>query len=148
MDIFQKVVDAIADEMDLPTDGVSILRKAAEQPADFGYLAEGLGVAAQALKDALASKKPAEQTIEDFAGQLGAEPAGVSRLLWANARFREDMEADSLDLVGLIMALEGLSEDEFGIALEIPDDDAQQIATVGDAVSYLTRTLTDAGVKL
>jgi len=148
MDIFQKVVDAIADEMDLPTDGVSILRKAAEQPADFGYLAEGLGVGPQLLKDALASKKPAEQTIGEFAARLGVESEAVTKLLWANARFREDMEADSLDLVGLIMALEGLSESEFGVALEIPDDDAQQIATLGDAVSYLTRTLSEAGVKV
>lgn len=47
------------------------------------------------------------------------------------ARFREDLEADSLDLVELIMAL----EDEFGG--EISDEDAQEITTVGEAVSYL-----------
>jgi acyl carrier protein len=47
------------------------------------------------------------------------------------ARFREDLEADSLDLVELIMAF----EDKFGG--EISDEDAQTITTVGEAVKYL-----------
>ena len=47
------------------------------------------------------------------------------------ARFREELEADSLDLVELIMAF----EDKFGG--EISDEDAQQISTVGDAVKYI-----------
>lgn len=47
------------------------------------------------------------------------------------ARFREDLEADSLDLVELIMAF----EEEFGG--EISDEDAQKITTVGEAVKYL-----------
>jgi len=47
------------------------------------------------------------------------------------ARFREDLEADSLDLVELIMEF----EDEFGG--EISDEDAQKITTVGDAVQYI-----------
>jgi acyl carrier protein len=47
------------------------------------------------------------------------------------ARFREDLEADSLDLVELIMAF----EDRFGG--EISDEDAQKITTVGEAVKYL-----------
>ncbi|MGE5223671.1 MAG: acyl carrier protein [Omnitrophica WOR_2 bacterium] len=47
------------------------------------------------------------------------------------ARFREDLEADSLDLVELIMAF----EDKFGG--EISDEDAQKITTVGEAVQYL-----------
>jgi acyl carrier protein len=47
------------------------------------------------------------------------------------ARFREDLEADSLDLVELIMAF----EDEFGG--EISDEEAQKITTVGEAVEYL-----------
>jgi acyl carrier protein len=48
-----------------------------------------------------------------------------------SARFREDLEADSLDLVELIMAF----EEEFGG--EISDEDAQKITTVGEAVSYI-----------
>jgi acyl carrier protein len=47
------------------------------------------------------------------------------------ARFREDLEADSLDLVELIMAF----EDKFGT--EISDEAAQKITTVGEAVSYI-----------
>lgn len=47
------------------------------------------------------------------------------------ARFREELEADSLDLVELIMAF----EDKFGG--EISDEDAQKITTVGEAVKYL-----------
>ncbi len=47
------------------------------------------------------------------------------------ARFREDLEADSLDLVELIMAF----EDKFGA--EISDDDAQKIVSVGDVVTYI-----------
>jgi acyl carrier protein len=47
------------------------------------------------------------------------------------ARFREELEADSLDLVELIMAF----EDKFGG--EISDEDAQKITTVGEAVKYI-----------
>lgn len=52
------------------------------------------------------------------------------------ARFQEDLEADSLDLVELIMAL----EEEFTSTdgkLEIPDEDAEKIKTVKDAVDYI-----------
>ncbi len=59
--------------------------------------------------------------------QLGVEPERVTM----EASFRDDLEADSLDLVELIMAF----EEEFGG--EISDEEAQQIATVGDAVKYL-----------
>ena len=59
--------------------------------------------------------------------QLGAEPDKVVPA----ARFREDLEADSLDLVELIMAF----EEEFGG--EISDDEAQKITSVGEAVKYL-----------
>lgn len=55
------------------------------------------------------------------------------------SRFREDLEADSLDIVELIMAL----EDKFGS--EISDEDAQQIATVGDAVKYINEQLAKKG---
>jgi acyl carrier protein len=48
-----------------------------------------------------------------------------------NAKFIEDLGADSLDTVELVMAF----EEEFD--LEIPDEDAEKIATVGDAISYI-----------
>jgi acyl carrier protein len=47
------------------------------------------------------------------------------------AKFIEDLGADSLDIVELVMAL----EEEFGI--EIPDEDADKLKTVGDAMNYL-----------
>ncbi len=52
-----------------------------------------------------------------------------------DARFREELEADSLDLVELIMAF----EDKFGG--EISDDDAQTITTVGEAVDYIEKRM-------
>ncbi|MCL4271067.1 MAG: acyl carrier protein [Anaerolineales bacterium] len=58
---------------------------------------------------------------------LGADEAKITM----EAKFREDLEADSLDLVELIMAF----EDKFGA--EISDEDAQKITTVGEAVSYI-----------
>ncbi|MDX1521281.1 MAG: acyl carrier protein [Anaerolineae bacterium] len=59
--------------------------------------------------------------------QLGAEESEIT----LNANFREDLEADSLDLVELIMAF----EEEFDV--EISDEEAQKITTVGEAVNYL-----------
>ena len=63
--------------------------------------------------------------------QLGVDPEKVTR----EARFREDLDADSLDLVELIMAF----EDEFGG--EISDEEAQQIKTVGQAVTFVMAKL-------
>lgn len=58
---------------------------------------------------------------------LGVDPDKVTM----EASFRDDLEADSLDLVELIMAF----EEEFGG--EISDDEAKQITTVGEAVKYI-----------
>jgi acyl carrier protein len=66
---------------------------------------------------------------------LGVDPEKVT----LEASFREDLEADSLDLVELIMAF----EDKFGE--EIPDEVAQQITTVGEAVAYVEKRLAGAG---
>ncbi len=68
-----------------------------------------------------------EQVKKIIVELLAVDPAMVTK----DARFREDLEADSLDLVELIMEF----EDEFGE--EISDEDAQKIATVGDAVAFL-----------
>lgn len=59
--------------------------------------------------------------------QLGVEESQVT----PNASFEEDLNADSLDLVELIMSL----EEEFGI--EISEEDAEKIRTVGDAQEYV-----------
>ena len=67
--------------------------------------------------------KVKEITVE----QLGVDEDEVT----IEANFRDDLEADSLDLVELIMAF----EEEFGG--EISDDEAQKITTVGEAVEYL-----------
>ena len=61
--------------------------------------------------------------------QLGVDASKVT----PEARFREDLEADSLDLVEMIMTL----EEEFGG--EIPDEDAQNITTVTEVVKYLEK---------
>lgn len=58
---------------------------------------------------------------------LGVDAGDVT----VDAHFRDDLEADSLDLVELIMAF----EEEFGG--EISDEDAQKINTVGDAIQYI-----------
>lgn len=59
--------------------------------------------------------------------QLGVDEANITM----EASFIEDLGADSLDIVELIMAL----EEEFD--LEIPDEDAEKISTVGDVVNYI-----------
>ena len=59
--------------------------------------------------------------------QLGVDPERVR----PEASFIDDLGADSLDIVELVMAM----EEEFGI--EIPDEDAEKLKTVGDVASYL-----------
>ena len=71
-------------------------------------------------------------SIEDRVKGIVVELLGVEEdRVVQGASFREDLEADSLDLVELIMAF----EEEFGG--EISDEDAQRIETVGQAVEYI-----------
>ncbi len=65
---------------------------------------------------------------EIIAQELGVEQEKVTD----EANFVEDLGADSLDTVELVMAF----EEEFG--LEIPDEDAEEMQTVGQAIAYLT----------
>jgi len=70
--------------------------------------------------------------VEDRVKGIVTELLGVDEdRVVSNANFRNDLEADSLDLVELIMAF----EEEFGG--EITDEDAQKIETVGQAVDYI-----------
>lgn len=68
-----------------------------------------------------------ERVVKIIVDLLGVEPEKVTM----DARFREDLGADSLDLVELVMAF----EEEFGGT--ISDEEAQKIKTVGDAVRYI-----------
>lgn len=68
-----------------------------------------------------------EKLQEIVADKLGIDQADVV----LTASFKEDLEADSLDLFEIVMAL----EDEFGVA--ISNEDVEGIKTVGDAVAYI-----------
>ena len=69
----------------------------------------------------------AEKIKTVIAEQLGVKPEEVTD----NAKFVDDLGADSLDTVELVMAL----EEEYGV--EIPDEDAEKLTTVGEAIKYI-----------
>ena len=69
----------------------------------------------------------AEKVKEIVVQQLGVSPDQVTE----DAKFIEDLGADSLDQVELVMAL----EEEFGA--DIPDEEAEKLTTVGDAIKYV-----------
>ena len=77
------------------------------------------------------------RVIKIVSEQLGVEKANVSK----ESRFIDDLGADSLDTVELVMAL----EDEFDC--EIPDEEAEKIMTVGDALAYVEKKRINAGVR-
>ena len=74
-----------------------------------------------------------ERVVNIIVEQLGVDTAQVTE----HAKFVEDLGADSLDTVELVMAL----EEEFSI--EIPDEDAEKITSVGDAVKYIEQHNTE-----
>ena len=74
------------------------------------------------------SDKPIDQRVKDIVvEQLGVKPEQVT----PQAKFIEDLGADSLDTVELVMAL----EEEFGI--EVPDEQAEKLQSVGDVIKYV-----------
>ncbi len=78
-----------------------------------------------------------EKVKEIIVEQLGVEASQVTE----NAKFVDDLGADSLDTVELVMAL----EEEF--SLEIPDEDAEKIQSVGDAINYIKENTKKAGAN-
>ena len=77
----------------------------------------------------------ADKTIEQRVKEIIVEQLGVNAdQVTAEAKFIEDLGADSLDIVELVMAL----EEEFGN--EIPDEQAEKLLTVGDVVKYIEET--------
>jgi acyl carrier protein len=72
---------------------------------------------------------PAERVREIIVEQLGVNAEQVTD----DAKFVEDLGADSLDTVELVMAL----EEEFGT--EIPDEEAEKLTTVGEAIAYVQK---------
>lgn len=76
-----------------------------------------------------------DKVVEVIIDQLGVKKEEVN----PQAKFVEDLGADSLDTVELVMAL----EEAFGI--EIPDDDAEKAKTVGDVVNYIDAKLKQGG---
>jgi acyl carrier protein len=76
----------------------------------------------------MAAEKSIEQRVKAIiTEQLGVNPDQVT----PDAKFIEDLGADSLDTVELVMAL----EEEFG--QEIPDEDAEKLQSVGDVIKYI-----------
>jgi acyl carrier protein len=75
----------------------------------------------------MTTKSVEDRVKEIICEQLGVEETEVT----PQAKFIEDLGADSLDTVELVMAF----EEEFD--LEIPDEDAEKITTVGDAIQYI-----------
>jgi acyl carrier protein len=76
----------------------------------------------------MANEELFDKVKEVIAEQLNVDAADIA----TESAFVDDLGADSLDIVELVMAL----EEEFGIS--IPDEEAENIRTVGDAVNYIT----------
>ncbi|MCY4187178.1 MAG: acyl carrier protein [Bryobacterales bacterium] len=74
-----------------------------------------------------------KKVTEIICEQLSVEESQVTR----DAKFQETLNADSLDIVELIMAFEE------GFDIEIPDDQAENIRTVGDAIAYIEAAKSD-----
>ena len=84
-------------------------------------------IAADGTKNFMADKSIEEKVKDIIVEQLGVNPEQVT----PQASFIEDLGADSLDIVELVMAF----EEEFSV--EVPDEDAEKLQTVGDVIKYI-----------
>ena len=83
----------------------------------------------------------AEKSIEQKVKEIIVEQLGVNAdQVTPDAKFIEDLGADSLDTVELVMAL----EEEFG--QEIPDEEAEKLQSVGDVIKYIEENPVKAGL--
>ena len=96
-----------------------------------GAVRAGLRVALIPLREDPIVPSVEERVIEIVCENLGVNKEQVTR----STSFQEDMGADSLDIVELVMEL----EEEFEIT--IPDDQAEKIKTVGEAIDYIEREI-------
>jgi len=92
----------------------------------------GIGVVGkkqeEGIEMASADREAIEQRVKEIVGEhLGVEQEEVR----PDARFIEDLGADSLDIVELVMAL----EEEYEV--EVPDEEAEKLRTVGDVMAYI-----------
>jgi acyl carrier protein len=84
-------------------------------------------------------KLMSEKSIEDRVKDIIVEQLGVgAEQVTPEAKFIEDLGADSLDTVELVMAF----EEEFGI--EVPDEEAEKLLSVGNVITYVTEHAKDA----
>ncbi|CCG92819.1 acyl carrier protein [Methylacidiphilum fumariolicum] len=84
------------------------------------------------MEENMAEKKSIEERVKNIiVEQLGVNPEQVT----PKARFIEDLGADSLDTVELVMAF----EEEFNV--EVPDEEAEKLQTVGDVIRYIEENL-------
>src|SRR6187431_3247112 len=90
----------------------------------------------QAVERSISMPSPemVERLKKIVAEQLGVDESKIV----PSARFTDDLNADSLDLVEMIMSL----EEEFSV--EIPDEEAEKILTVGDALTYIDAHMEEA----
>jgi len=87
----------------------------------------GVSLARQPKRNFMADKTIEEKVKDIIVEQLGVNPEQVT----PQASFIEDLGADSLDIVELVMAF----EEEFSV--EVPDEDAEKLQTVGDVIKYI-----------
>ena len=121
---------------DIPETSDPIQEGVSEEPSgEMAAAASGDGTASEPAEGAQAASEVVPESVSEL-GQQGIELVAdqlsedVSNISPAS-RFQDDLKADSLDLVELVMTF----EDKFGIS--VPDEDYEKILSVGDAIAYI-----------